>query len=655
MKFGDITRFYTGVAVPVFSIRTEEGCGIGEFLDLIKMGSWCKKTGIDVIQILPVNDTGADSSPYNAISAFALHPIYIRLGELASSVKIFNEEYKEEIRHAAERLNALELVDYPVVRQFKETMLKKIYEDNITAIIKDKGIKTWIDSNPWVKHYAVYRCLKDIHKQNWWKGWDMMVDPKAGEIDAYWMKEQESAMFYAWVQFELEKQLKKAAQALEFMGIRLKGDIPIMINEDSADVWAQRQYFDLTLRAGAPPDMFSESGQNWGFPCYNWQVLEKEDYLWWRQRLKQASKFYHAYRIDHVLGFFRIWGIPEKEKTGILGYSSPAVPIKKADLKKYGFDEERIKTLVHPVFTRSYVTSLFGNASEGVINKYFEPTASGHLAFVSTIEGERAIAALPVDQSLKDKLTGLYHNRILLKTEQGYQPTWYYYRTMTFNNMNDDERRRIRELIEANNGAQDSLWRQNGLKLLAMMRETTDMLVCAEDLGAVPNCVPGVLEELKILSLKVERWAREYHKHDSPYIDTYHYPRLSVCSPSVHDTSTLRGWWEEGNWDRNQYYYTIGMQGECPKYLTTELAERIIRRNLNASSALTILLFPDLLSLYYNLRTNDPEQERINVPGTVTPKNWAYRMKDSMDKIIGYDEYNNYVSGLINERRARRY
>ncbi|KWT90158.1 4-alpha-glucanotransferase [Candidatus Magnetominusculus xianensis] len=653
MKFGGITRFLTGVAIPVFSIRTEEGCGVGEFLDLIKMGSWCQKSGVDVIQILPVNDTGADSSPYNAISAFALHPIYVRLMELTASVKVFKEEYKEEINAATLRFNALELVDYQAVRQFKEQMLKKIYEDNIDSIKKDKTIKTWLDSNQWVKHYAVYRCLKDINNQNWWKAWSTLKDPKAGEIDAYWDDQQDDVMFYAWVQFELEKQLKKAAQALEFKGLRLKGDIPIMINEDSADVWAQRKYFDLSMRAGAPPDMFSESGQNWGFPCYNWEVLEKEDYQWWRQRLKQASKFYHAYRIDHVLGFFRIWGIPEKEKTGILGYFAPAVQIKKADLIKYGFDEERIKTFVHPVFTRSYVTSLFGNASEGVINKYFETTATGHLAFISAIEGERAIAALPEDHSVRDKLTGLYHNRILLDAGSGYLPTWYYYRTMTFNNMNDDERRRIRELVEASNTAQEDLWRINGKKLLSMMCETTDMLVCAEDLGAIPKCVPGVLEELKILGLKVERWARDYDKHNSPYIDTYHYPRLSVCSPSVHDTSTLRGWWEEANWDRNQYYYTIGMHGECPKYLTTELAEKIIWRSLNAGSTLTILLFQDLLSLYYNLRTKDHEQERVNVPGTVTPKNWAYRMKDNMDKMINYDEYNSYLSRLIEERRRR--
>ncbi|MBF0553086.1 MAG: 4-alpha-glucanotransferase [Nitrospirae bacterium] len=653
MKFGDITRFLTGVAIPVFSIRTDEDCGIGEFLDLIKMGSWCKKVGLDIIQILPVNDTGTDASPYNAISAFALHPVYIRLGELAYSVKIFKEEYKEEIKAAAARLNALELVDYPAVRQFKETMLKKIYEDNRDSINKDKTLATWKDFNPWVRHYAVYRCLKDIHQQNWWKGWSTMKDPRAGEIDSYWTKHLDDVLFYAWVQFELEKQLRKAANALEYMGLRLKGDIPIMINEDSADVWAERKYFDLGMRAGAPPDMFSESGQNWGFPCYKWDVLEKEDYTWWRQRLKQASKFYHAYRIDHVLGFFRIWGVPEKEQTGILGYFSPAVTIKKADSDKYGFNEDAIKSFVQPVFTRSYVTSLFGNASDGVIKKYFEMTASGHLAFAGSIEGERAIAALPEDQPVRDKLIGLYHNRILLDTGNGYLPAWYYYRTMTFNNMTDDERRRLRELVEANNGAQDDLWRQNGNKLLSMMCETTDMLVCAEDLGAVPSCVAEVLEGLSTLGLKVERWVREYNKQDSPYIDTNSYPRLSICSPSVHDTSTLRGWWEEANWDRTHYYNTIGMAGECHKYLTTELAEKIIRRNLNANSTITIFLFQDLLSLHYNLRTKDHEQERINVPGTVGLKNWAYRMKDNIEGIINYDEYNNYLNGLIDERRRR--
>lgn len=301
------------------------------------------------------------------------------------------------------------------------------------------------------------------------------------------------------------------------------------------------------------------------------------------------------------------------------------------------------------------MTSLFGNASDDVINKYFETTASGHLAFAKSIEGERAILALHEDQSVRDKLAELYHNRILIDTGGAYQPEWYYYKTMTFNNMTDEQRSRLRELCDANAGAQDDLWRKNALKLLSMMCETTDMLVCAEDLGAVAACVPGVLEELQILGLKVERWAKYYDQPDSPYIDIRDYPRLSVCPPSVHDISTLRGWWEEAGWDRNQYYNTLGMGGECPKYLTTELAATIIRRNLNSNSTLAIFLFQDLLSLYYNLRTKDHEQERINIPGTVSPKNWAYRMKDNLETIISYDEYNNYVNGLIDERRRRQF
>ncbi|MEO5357472.1 MAG: 4-alpha-glucanotransferase [Nitrospirae bacterium YQR-1] len=656
MKFGKITRFLTGVAIPVFSIKTEDNCGIGDFIDLIKFAQWCKRANIDVIQILPVNDTGMDSSPYNALSAFALHPIYIKLDALTESGLKWLDSFTSEITEAKERLNALPRVDYMEVRSFKEAMLRKIYTHNEKQIKSSKALTQWISENPWVKPYAVYRAIKDTYEFDTWLNWEIMRDPTEADLNKYWNEHETDVMFFAWVQLELEKQLIKAAKSIEDMGLRLKGDIPILINEDSADVWYERRLFDLSGRAGAPPDMFSDIGQNWGFPCYNWDALKKEDYSFWRARLRQAAKFYHAYRIDHVLGFFRIWKIPATEATGRLGYFDPCAEISINDIKNTGFSDFQVHSFANPVFTKSYLRSYFGNSSEYVINSYFKEDNEGNFVFNSAVNGEKAIIALKEGDDIKNKLLDLYRDRLLVQPKAGvdaYQPSWFYYRSRAFHNMDDGQRYRVRELIDRTTAKNEEIWAENAATLLTMMCETTDMLVCAEDLGAVPKCVAGVLGGLSILSLRVERWAREYHIESAPYIDPGSYPRLSVCSPSVHDTSVLRGWWEEGNWDRNQYYSLLHLHHGCPNHLSTEVAAAIIRRNMRSNSMLAIFPLQDLLALHDDLRMPLPEDERVNVPGTVGASNWSFRMKDPVERLLDYDNYTNYLRSFAEERRSR--
>ncbi|QWR76819.1 4-alpha-glucanotransferase [Candidatus Magnetomonas plexicatena] len=658
MKFGEITRFMTGVAIPVFSIKTEENCGTGDFVDLIKFAHFCKKASLDVIQILPVNDTGMDASPYNALSAFALHPIYIRLDALADGDLKWDDSFTTEIAAAKERLNALPRVDYLEVRSFKEAMLKKIYLHNEKKIKSSKLLTKWISENKWVVPYAVYRAIKDTYMFDTWLNWKTMKDPSESDLNNYWKEHETEVLFFAWVQFELEKQLTLVSKTIEEMGLRLKGDIPILINEDSADVWYERRLFDLKGRAGAPPDMFSDIGQNWGFPCYNWDVLKKEDYSFWRARLKQAAKFYHAYRIDHVLGFFRIWRIPETETTGRLGHFDPCASMSLSNIMNAGFSDYQVRSFANPSFTKSYLRSYFGNSSEYVINAYFIEDSDGNFSFNSVSNGEKAILALKDNDDIKNKLLDLYRDRLLVQPKpdvDSYQPTWLYYKSRAFHNMDDGQRYRLRELIDRTTAQNEKIWGENALTLLSMMCETTDMLVCAEDLGAVPKCVPGVLEKLNILSLRVERWARDYHIESSPYIDPGYYPRLSVCSPSVHDTSVLRGWWEEGGWDKNQYYYLLNLHGGAPHHLTTEVSAAIIRRNMRSNSMLTIFPLQDFLAIHDDLRMPQPEDERVNVPGTVGASNWSFRMKDNVERLLNYDNYTNYLKSFIDERRNRQF
>ncbi|MBF0541759.1 MAG: 4-alpha-glucanotransferase [Nitrospirae bacterium] len=654
-KFGDITRFLTGVAIPVFSLRTEDNCGVGEFYDLIKLGQWCKKTGLDIIQILPVNDTGGDSSPYSAQSAFALNPLYMRLTEIEGMNEFSKEIDNGRILYDPEvRLNYLEMY------KFKVSILKKCFESNKAAIIKDIKLKSWIKENSWLTNYCVFCTIKEAHNQSWWQDWTILKDPTQKEINKYWTDNSEEVMFHAWMQYHLEKQLIHVSKELTEMDIKLKGDIPILINEDSADVWGHRDYFDLDVRAGAPPDMFSKLGQNWGFPCYNWEKLEGDDYLWWRQRLRQASKFYHACRIDHVLGFFRIWSCPKTEHTGALGYFNPAVHIKEEDIIKAGFSKKTIETLIEPRFHKNYLKELFGVEAERFKGLYFSPLPDDvdTYVFSDLIDGEKSITALEESDEIKNTMLELHRNRVLIpvgSTGKEYLPKWFFDETNTFRYFSDDEKNRLRSVIDINwSPLQEDLWWRNGHNLLKMMSETVDMLVCAEDLGAVPKCVPGVLFELKILGLKIERWEKDYKKEGHPFMNPNNFPRLSVNSPSCHDTSTLRGWWEEGGWNRNQYFSTLGLSGGCPDFLTTSISKAIIERNLNANSLICIFALQDLLSLYYNLRVDSASDERVNTPGTPSSENWSYRMKDTLEFLIEYDEFNNYLKGMIDKRHRRK-
>ncbi len=653
MEFGEINHFLTGVVVPVFSLRTEDSCGIGEFHDLLKLGNWCKKTGIDLIQILPVNDTGAHTSPYSAQSAFALNPVYIRLQAIKGM-----DKFNDEIENVKSELEKEDRVDYDKISDFKRSILSKYYLLYKDEIKKDKEFLSWITKNLWLKNYTVYCALKDTNNHLSWKDWEHMRDPMPSKIDKYWKEKKDEVLFYSWIQYQLENQLRSVSLKLQEQGLKLKGDIPILINEDSADIWAERHYFDLTVTVGAPPDMFAKKGQNWGFPYYNWFEHEKDDYRWWRDRLKQASKFYHTYRIDHVLGFFRIWQFPDTEEVSILGHFNPSVPIEKSELEDAGFNDDKIKTFISPQFMKSQLMEFFGEDAERLINKYFQSFQRENdvLVFSKNISGEKSIKSLKEDENIRNKLLNLHWDRVLIPLDdnnENFLPAWFFYKTSTFNSLPEDERMRLKEIIDKNWASQDDLWRENGLKMLRMMCDTTDMLVCAEDLGAVPACVPETLNELGILGIKIERWHRDYQKESEPYYDPKDYPRLSVCSPSLHDSSTLRGWWEEKDWDRRQYFSLLNMHEECPDHLTTEVCERIIKRNLGANSMLSVFLLQDILSLYYTLRTEHSDEERINVPGTHSPKNWSYRMKMTIEDLMKYDEYNNYLRGLIDERRNR--
>jgi 4-alpha-glucanotransferase len=650
MRFGAIEHRLTGVAVPVSALRSGAGCGVGEYPDLVPLGTWAAGVGIDVIQLLPVNDTGTNSSPYSALSAFALHPLYLRLDGVPGATR-----YAAEIAAWRRRAGALPRLDYPGTLAFKLSVLERIHRDRSAEIAADVDLAAWIGDNPWVRPYAAFRVLERQKEGAPWETWgEAASDPEAA-VRACWDGQPESCRFHAWVQREADTQLAAAARALEHMGVRLKGDLPILMSGQSADVWHERRLFDPSLRAGAPPDMYSAHGQMWGFPVYDWNAMAGDGYAWWKARLARASRFFHAFRIDHVLGFFRIWQVPATESNGLLGWFDPAEACTRADLATAGFDDAAVRWLSVPHVRGDDLRARLGPDAGRVADRYLVRIGSEDLFNLRDgLDREDAIRALDEPERIRETLYRWHADRALLAAGgDRFFPAWQHERSQAFVALGEDRRRLLQKLFSDRRAASERTWERRGRGLLAMVGGASDMLVCAEDLGDVPDCVPRVLADLGILGLRIERWAREWKRPGSPFIDPAAYPALTVATPSVHDTSTLRGWWEEDRTEREAYAPLLGLDEPCPERLTPEAHAAIVARCLGARSRLCVLQLQELLDLDRELWSPDPRADRINVPGTVADTNWTWRMPLTIESLAGRTGLADRLRAMIDGRRRR--
>ena len=660
MRFATLDHFFTGVSVPVAALRAKEDCGVGEFADLPMLGDWCARTGLEIIQILPVNDTGANSSPYSALSAFALHPLYLRIQDLPGARRYGTEiqAFRESIRKS--ETGSFGHFDHRKVLSFKLRIAEQVFADNAKSLRPEPPFAAWRASNPWVLPYAAFISLKRETGDAPWASWGGMADPADKDILAYWKDHEDTCLCAAWIQYQLDRQLTAASRSLREKGIFLKGDVPILMSRESADVWAARRYFDLTARAGAPPDMFSPSGQNWGFPVYDWDGLGADGYRWWKDRLRQAGKFFHALRTDHVLGFFRIWRIPGDEVSGLLGHFSPSAGISSNDLHGAGFDDERTRWLTLPHITGQELHEAAGADAARVARLYLSRIGTQDLFNIARqVDSESAVLALQEPAAVKEFLLSRHADRTFLVDGNGMRfPSWYFTRSKGFRSLSDTEKSVLQGLISRRRQESEEIWERRGRELLSMLRDTTDMLVCAEDLGDVPDSVPRVLADLRILGLRILRWTREYKKAvpgaPAAFISPSQYPLLSVCTPSVHDTSTLRGWWEEDPAERETFYRFLGASGPCPPHMTRDLLELIVSRCLETGSLLCMFQMQDILDLDQELWSPDPRKDRINVPGTVNDQNWTWRMSLGMEDLMRREGLSRRLQELVAPRRARR-
>ena len=659
--FALYNRKLAGTQVPVFSLRTRKSAGIGDFGDLKTMIDFVASTGQKVLQLLPINDTTithtwTDSYPYSCISVFAIHPQYADLHALP---ELKDAKARAEAEKTRAELNALDKIDYEKVNDFKINYLRQIFNQEGEKMMKTAEYKAFFqDTKQWLVPYAQYSYLRDKNGTadfNQWPDrqvWDeaerkALADPKTA---AY-----KNVAFFYFVQFVLDRQMQEAHEHAKAKGVILKGDIPIGVNRNGCDVWTEPKYFNLNGQAGAPPDDFSVNGQNWGFPTYNWFEMLKDGCQWWNRRFQNMARYFDAYRIDHVLGFFRIWEIPVHSVHGLLGQFAPALAMSREEIESYGlhFQEDR--------FTRPFITDwvlnrVFHERAGEVKEKYLDRLDDERYQMKPEVDTQRKVEALFADATdekelwLRDGLyalisdvlfvrdhtnPGVFHPRISAQLDFIYE-SLYDNDKAAFNRLYNDY------FYRRNN----QFWYQEAMKKLPKLVQATRMLVCAEDLGMVPDCVPWVMDELKILSLELQSMPKD------PSVKFGHLsrnPYRSVCTISSHDMPTLRMWWDE-NIQRTQEYYNTMLyrQGPAPHPLPGWLASDIISRHLTSPSMLCILSIQDWLATDEALRLPDADAERINIPAN--PKHyWRYRMHLNIEDLAADKRFVQNITEMISQ------
>ncbi|WP_158563223.1 4-alpha-glucanotransferase [Chitinophaga silvatica] len=621
-----------GVSVPVFSLRSDEGFGTGEFADLPLFARWVSQRNLQLIQLLPVNDTiqthsWLDSYPYAAISSFALHPMYIRLQDVGKLPD--NHLLEKQFNRLRKWLNEKEEVDYETVVSYKLAYLRALHE------LENEKLQTpaywdWFDVNEhWLLPYAVFCALRNRYQTAKWKEWPEYQRYDATIIYNLLTADKElgaEVNFYFYVQFHLHLQLKKAVEEVHKQGIALKGDIPIGVARWSADTWKNPEAFNLDMQAGAPPDLFAKDGQNWGFPTYNWEVMLQDDLTWWKQRLQHMSVYFDAFRLDHVLGFFRIWQIPETAIHGILGYFHPAIPISKEEIlqRNIAFEEDRF---CMPYITDRILEEAFGNYAGIIRDELMEPLTDGRYRLVK-YSTQKDVVASTLPDAIKSVLLNLLTDVLFIKVKHQhknqYHPRYQLSSTNSFTALDLQTQQQLKNLYnDYFYNRQESIWQKSASTKLPLIRSATNMLISGEDLGVVPNCLPGVMKSQGLLSMMVERMPKT---SNTVFSDISQASYLTVLTPSTHDMSTLRGWWEEEKYITSKYYNEVlEKTDEAPEILTAALMQEIIDRHTEAPAILRIFQLQDLLAASGSYTLQEPEKERINIPANPNHY-WRYRM-----------------------------
>ncbi len=650
-----------GTVIPVFSLRSDRSFGVGDFGDLKLMVDWLKLTGQKILQVLPINDTtvthtATDSYPYSCISIYALHPQYIDLNALPS---LEDKAKRAEFEALRRELNALPQIDYVRVNGAKKHYLRLLFAQEGDKTLRSAAFRRFFAANKhWLVPYAAFCCHRDEYGTADFRKWSAhqtFTESDRKKWERKGTEEYSDAAFYYYVQFCLDAQMRDVHDYARQHSVILKGDIPIGINRNSVEAWVEPYYFNLDKQAGAPPDAFSANGQNWGFPTYNWERMLEDGCRWWVGRFGKMSQYFDAYRIDHVLGFFRIWEIPGDCVHATLGQFSPSLPMSREEIEGYGipFREE--------LFTRPYITDLvldemFGDAAQEVREKYLDCIGQGRYCMKSEYDTQRKIEAVfgdtseERDASVRDGLYSLTSDVLFVRDNKDchmYHPRISAQSSHVYQTLGEDEKRAFDRLYEDYFYHRNShFWYREAMRKLPLLTQSTRMLTCAEDLGMVPECVPWAMNELRILSLEIQSMPKEMYVRFGNIAKN---PYRSVATISTHDMPTLRQWWDEDG-ERTQDYYNnvLCQSGTAPHPLQGSVAADIVKAHLECPSMLCLISLQDWLAIDEDLRLADADAERINVPAD-SKHYWRYRMHVNIEQLIGDGAFNRQVRRLIGD------
>lgn len=651
-----------GVVIPVFSLRSERSQGVGDFSDLLRMAEWAHTVGMTVVQILPINDTTqtgtwSDCYPYSSISIYALHPMYL---DLQSLPPINDAAFMQEYERQRRELNRLPQMDYEGVNQLKHAYLRRLYQQHLRQLEKDNEYQQFCAINAhWLLPYAAFCYLRDRYKTCDFSTWPRHSVYKEEDIAQWAQKKKNELGYYMYVQYLLDKQLYQTATKARQMGVVLKGDIPIGISRCSVESWTEPHLFYMNGQAGAPPDDFSVNGQNWGFPTYNWDAMAKEDYAWWKARFRKMARYFDAYRIDHVLGFFRIWEIPTHSVHALLGHFAPAIPMSAEEIRNSGFPfDADIHT--KPYINDEVLQDIFGNRAQQVARLYLDPLPHGEYALKPTYATQRQVEAAfggqndDVSLQIRDGLYRVISNVLFVPDpheEERYHPRISAMDDLAFTYLPapaQDAFRRLHEQFYYHR--HNDFWRTEAMKKLPALVASTQMLVCAEDLGMVPQCVAPVLEQLRILSLEIQSMPKRFGRRFGRLEEN---PYASVCTLFTHDMPTLRQWWEQDRERAQAFYNQILLHdGVAPAVMPGWLAEEIVARHVYCPSMLCLLSLQDWLAMDDGLRNPQADQERINIPSDAHHY-WRYRMHLTMEQLQESEAFSHRISALL--KRGNRY
>ena len=661
VQFASMNRKIAGTAIPVFSLRSEGSYGVGDFGDLKKFIDWAEQTHQQAVQILPINDTTItgtwiDSYPYNSISIYAFHPMYIDLRQLG---KLKDKEIAATYEEKRLELNSLPQIDYEAVNNAKREYIRLMFQQTGKKVLASAAFKKFFKENEhWLLPYAAFSHLRDLYGTPDFSQWPEHQTYDAKAIATMCSPESEcyeAIAYYYYIQYNLHIQLLEAGNYARQKGIILKGDIPIGISRNSVEAWIEPYYFNMNGQAGAPPDAFSANGQNWGFPTYNWDVMEQDNYLWWQRRFRKMAEYFTAYRIDHILGFFRIWEIPSHSVHGLLGQFVPALPMGVEEIQSFGLNFQK-DFMTQPFINEDIINRLFDEKAGFVKETFLQHSHDDIWNMRPEFDTQRKVEAWFKDKkdeesiNMRESLYSLISNVLFVvdrKNPSTYHPRITVQNDFIFERLNDQEKEAFNRLYNHYYYQRhNQFWYNEAMKKLPMLTQCTSMLVCGEDLGMVPDCVPWVMEQLQILSLEIQRMPKN-PQHEFGHLQEY--PRRSVCTISTHDMATLRGWWEEDMEVTARYYnHVLGNWGEVPATASAEICEEIVRQHLYSPSLLAILAFQDWLSMDADIRYPDANAERINVPAN--PRHyWRYRMHLTIEKLMKSKKFNEKLTQMIEE------